>query len=174
MTTSEGRHIRIFEGRHTREGEGPRTLSLGLSLVLLGPSLVLLGPSLVLLGLSRYAGSWYIRAIGSLASSGGQETGSGRLSACRYMGGTRPYVEISGGGGEVVTVGPGPNLEVRTTWFTQITAQRYFWVLGQPAPNPDPRVGSERLLGIQLTGGLHDFEGIPQGRRLSLGLIASC
>lgn len=132
------------------------------------------GPNVTLggLGLARYTGSWYIRATGSIASSGGTETGSARLSARRYMGGTRQYVELSaGGGGEVVTVGPGPDLQVRDTWFAQVTAQRYFWVLGRPARDPD--IGSERLVGVQVTGGLHDFEDIPRRRRLSIGLIAS-
>ncbi len=88
------------------------------------------------------------------------------------MGGTRQYVELSaGGGGEVVTVGPGPDLQVRDTWFAQVTAQRYFWVLGRPAEDPD--IGSEHLVGIQVTGGLHEFEDIPRRRRLSVGVIAS-
>lgn len=132
------------------------------------------GPDVTLggLGLARYAGAWYVRAIGSLASSGGRETGSGRLAARRFLGGSREYLEISaGGGGEVVTVGPGPELDVRDTWFAQITAQRYFWILGRPAE--DPEVGSPRRVGVQVTGGLHDFEGIPRRIRFGLGMIAS-
>lgn len=132
------------------------------------------GPNVTLggVGLARYAGPWYVRTVGSIASTGGKETGSFRISARRYMGTSRQYVELTGGvGGEVVTVGPGPDLQVRDTWFAQITAQRYFWVLGRPAT--DPEIGSERLVGVQVSGGLHEFEDIPRRRRLSIGVIAA-
>ncbi len=108
-------------------------------------------------GLGRYVEAWYVRAIGNVAESAGTRSGGGYLSARRFFEDDgRQFVEMSAGsGGEAVVVGAGPILEVRDTWFAQATLQRFFW----------------NTFGLNVSAGVHDFEGIPVRRRLTLGLI---
>ncbi len=109
-------------------------------------------------GVGRYVSAWYLRARANLAEISGTRVGGAALSARRFfMDDGRQFIEGAAGfGGEAVTVGPGPLLDVRDTWFAQVTVQRTF----------------REPFGFHVGLGVHDFERIPARRRVTLGLTA--
>lgn len=109
------------------------------------------------LGLARYVSQWYLRGRASLAEIAGRHAGAVGVFARRFLGDSRQYFELGGGTGEeVVILGAGPLLEARRTWFLAGSFQRFLF---------EP-------LGVHLSAGLNDFEGVPLRRHLTVGLIS--
>jgi YaiO family outer membrane protein len=108
-------------------------------------------------GGAHYLGNWYLRAVTFLSTLAGNSALSFSGTARRYIDPPREYVEIGAGTGrEVVVLGPGPTVDTRDTRFFQIRVQRflaYRW-------------------GFSAAAMVNRFEGAPERRGFSLGLMA--
>ncbi len=105
---------------------------------------------------AKYAGDWYLRVRGVAVPQHGELGGSLGLLVRRYLGTPDDLVDLSGAAGkEVVTVGPGPLLEVRTSTELALRLQRFV----------TPR------LGLSLTGTYAAEQGIPARTGLTVGVV---
>jgi len=108
-------------------------------------------------GVGRYAGAWYLRALGRLSRSAGSNVGSTSILVRRYLGDSRELVEVATGTGrEVVVLGAGPVVALRRTTSAHIRAQQFV----------TPVLGASAALSF------NTFEGAPDRLGLSVGLLA--
>jgi len=108
-------------------------------------------------GVGRYAGAWYLRALGRLSRGAGSDVGSTSMLVRRYLGDSRELVEVAAGTGrEVVVLGAGPVVALRRTTAAHIRAQQFV----------TPVLGASAALSF------NTFEGAPDRLGLSVGLLA--
>jgi len=108
-------------------------------------------------GVARYVGQWYLRQVTSLSFLAGESALSASLSARRYLGSSREFLELGAGvGREAVVLGAGPAVDTRDTRFAQVRMSRF---LG-------------RRWGVTGTAGYHAFEGTPDRKLLAVGILA--
>jgi YaiO family outer membrane protein len=108
-------------------------------------------------GIGRFAGAWYLRALGRLSRSAGSDVGSTLVSVRRYLGDSRQLVEVSGATGrEVVVLGAGPVVALRHTTSAQVRAQKFL----------------TSIFGASGALSFDTFEGAPDRVGLSVGLLA--
>ncbi len=105
---------------------------------------------------ARYVGNWYLREVTTVSTLAGRAAFSFSAMARRLLSPPWEYVEVAGGlGREVMVLGSGPTVDVRETRFLQGRIQKFLhgdW-------------------GLSAGVAYHRFEGAPQRRGLSLGLI---
>ncbi len=105
---------------------------------------------------AKYAGDWYVRVRGVAVPRNGELGGSLGLLVRRYLGTPDDLVDVSGAAGkEVVTVGPGPLLELRTTTELALRLQKFV----------TPRTG------LSLIATYAAEQGIPTRTGLTAGII---
>lgn len=109
------------------------------------------------LGVARYVGDWYVREVTSLSFLAGESSLSASVSARRFLGSSREFLELGAGvGREAVVLGTGPAVDTRDTRFAQVRVSRF---LG-------------RRWGVTGTAGYHAFEGAPDRKLLAVGILA--
>lgn len=106
------------------------------------------------LGLARYEGDWYLRASGTRSTNSGESAWSGNLLARRSNDDGGALTLVGGRGSEVVLLGVGPVIDIRTT--TVLRAELERWL-------------TERV-GITAVVGRHTFEGAPARFPVSIGV----
>ena len=106
------------------------------------------------LGLARYAGDWYLRASGTRSTNAGESAFSGAFLARRATADGGNLTLVVGRGEEVVVLGAGPTIDLRTTSVARVEVER--WVTD--------------TFGLTAALGRHTFEGAPSRIPISVGV----